>query len=194
MMSSKRRKMPEMTSFTSVCAPKPMARPAIPAPARSGPISSPISARIMIAAKVQTMYFDADTIRFDTVSARCFRGSMAERSTTDSFHRSVSRRTMPMMSSARKKMTTTWRTMVPSPIQRLRSVARSTTTSACWRRVAVVSACIRYGAVRGREAVVRPVIGRSARRCRAALRLRGTPASPRRPSRRARRRRRSRPA
>jgi hypothetical protein len=41
--SSIRMNRPVMTSFTSVCAPKPTASPMTPAPASSGPMSTPIS-------------------------------------------------------------------------------------------------------------------------------------------------------
>ena len=43
------KKIPVITSFTRVCAPKPTAKPNTPAPAMSGPMLMPISVKIIMA-------------------------------------------------------------------------------------------------------------------------------------------------
>ncbi len=53
-VSSKSRKKPEITSFTNVCAPNPMARPAMPAPASSARMSKPRMESTVTPVMVQT--------------------------------------------------------------------------------------------------------------------------------------------
>ena len=68
--SSRSMKMPERKSLTSVWAPKPMAMPAMPAPAMSGPRLMPSSPRTIIAAIVQMTVDASDRRTIPRVWAR----------------------------------------------------------------------------------------------------------------------------
>src|SRR5690606_33117795 len=145
MVSSKRRNSPEMTSLTRVCAPNPMARPAMPAPASSGPTSSPSSARTMMPATPQTTYLATEPTRSATVRTRCRRLSVVGRSRTRRTHRFLSRPTMPRTSSARKTMNATRTAVAPTEYQK--PVSRTVSVACSARAVTVSSAALRLSAI-----------------------------------------------
>src|SRR5262249_50727419 len=66
--SSIRKKMPEITSRTRLCAPKPIAMPTTPSPARSGPTFRPSVARAAMIATTRRLahhFVDLVSIRPD---------------------------------------------------------------------------------------------------------------------------------
>ena len=69
--SSTRMKMPDRKSRTSDCEPKPSATPRMPAPAISGPSSTPSSPRIMIEATSRIVALIIDRRTLDSASIRC---------------------------------------------------------------------------------------------------------------------------
>ena len=69
--SSMRMKRPDRKSFTRLWAPKPMASPAIPAPANSGARSTPSSPSTMNSAMASTTPRTTLAATSPTVSARC---------------------------------------------------------------------------------------------------------------------------
>ena len=81
-LSSSRMKSPVMMSFTRVCAPKPMARPATPTPASTGAMSMPISERTISAAITPTTTRSALRASGSRVRARWLRSTSSPFSST----------------------------------------------------------------------------------------------------------------